>query len=178
MARVPPFHSLFPRKLNRQCKLIGNDGIIQLRLKQMSRWAEDFSKNLEERMDKENQPVILVVEENDDNRQLVLKVLGCRGYKVVGVVDGQEALTKLTNVNPDLILMDINLPGMDGYEVTRRIRQQEKFTNLPIVALTAHAMVGDEEKSLAAGCNAYITKPINARTFPDSIASILKEYQP
>ena len=129
-------------------------------------------------MDKENQPVILVVDENDDNRQLVLKVLGCRGYKVVGVVDGEEALTKLTNVNPDLILMDINLPGMDGYEVTRRIRQQEKFANLPIVALTAHAMVGDKEKSLAAGCDAYITKPINVRTFPDSIAAILKEYQP
>lgn len=129
-------------------------------------------------MDKENQPVVLVVEENDDNRQLVLKVLGCRGYTVVGVVDGEEALTKLTDVNPDLILMDINLPGMDGYEVTRRIRQLEKFANLPIVALTARAMDGDEEKSLAAGCDAYIAKPINARTFSDSIAAILKEQQP
>ena len=129
-------------------------------------------------MDKENQPVILVVEENDDNRQLVLKVLGCRGYTVVGVVDGEEALTRLTDVNPDLILMGINLPGMDGYEVTRRIHQQEKFANLPIVALTARAMDGDEEKSLAAGCDAYIAKPINARTFPDAIAAILKEHQP
>ena len=129
-------------------------------------------------MDKENQPVILVVDENDDNRQLVLKVLGCRGYTVVGVVDGEEALTRLTDVNPDLILMGINLPGMDGYEVTRRIHQQEKFANLPIVALTARAMDGDEEKSLAAGCDAYIAKPINARTFPDAIAAILKEHQP
>ena len=137
-----------------------------------------YCRNREERMDKENQPVILVVEENDDNRQLVHKVLGSRGYNIVGVVDGQEALRKLANLNPDLILMDINLPGMDGYEVTRRIRQQEKFADLPIVALTAHAMAGDEEKSLAAGCDAYITKPINARTFPDSIAAILKEYQP
>jgi len=109
---------------------------------------------------------------------LVLKVLGCRGYTVVGVVDGEEALTRLTDVNPDLILMGINLPSMDGYEVTRRIRQQEKFVNLPIVALTAHAMDGDEEKSLAAGCDAYIAKPINARTFPDAIAAILKEHQP
>jgi len=130
------------------------------------------------RMDKENQPVILVVEENDDNRQLVLKVLGCRGYTVVGVVDGEEALTRLTDVNPDLILMDINLPGIDGHEVTRRIHQQEKFANLPIVALTARAMDGDEEKSLSAGCDAYIAKPINARTFPDAIAAILKEHQP
>ena len=137
-----------------------------------------YRRNREERMDKENQPVILVVEENDDNRQLVLKVLGCRGYTVVGVVDGEEALTRLTDVNPDLILMDINLPGIDGHEVTRRIHQQEKFANLPIVALTAHAMDGDEEKSLAAGCDAYIAKPINARTFPDAIAAILKEHQP
>ena len=129
-------------------------------------------------MDKENQPVILIVDENDDNRQLVLKVLGCRGYTVVGVVDGEEALTRLTDVNPDLILMDINLPGIDGHEVTRRIHQQEKFANLPIVALTARAMDGDEEKSLAAGCDAYIAKPINARTFPDAIAAILKEHQP
>ena len=129
-------------------------------------------------MDKENQPVILVVDENDDNRQLVLKVLGCRGYTVVGVVDGEEALTRLTDVNPDLILMGIKLTGMDGYEVTRRIHQQEKFANLPIVALTARAMDGDEEKSLAAGCDAYIAKPINARTFPNTIAAILKEYKP
>ena len=137
-----------------------------------------YRRNREERMDKENQPVILVVEENDDNRQLVLKVLGCRGYTVVGVVDGEEALTRLTDVNPDLILMDINLPGIDGHEVTRRIHQQEKFANLPIVALTARAMDGDEEKSLAAGCDAYIAKPINARTFSDAIAAILKEHQP
>ncbi len=123
-------------------------------------------------------PVILVVEDNDDNRQLVFKVLGRRGYEVVGVVDGNEALERLNDINPDLILMDINLPGMDGYEVTRRIRLQGKFAALPIVALTAHAMVGDEEKSLHAGCDAYISKPINIRTFPATIAAILKEYQP
>ena len=122
-------------------------------------------------------PVIMVVEDNDDNRQLVLKVLARRGYEVVGVVDGNEALERLNAINPDLILMDINLPDMDGYEVTRLIRQQEKFATLPIVALTAHAMVGDEEKSLSAGCDAYITKPINVRTFPETIAAILKEHQ-
>ena len=129
-------------------------------------------------MSETTKPVILVVEDNDDNRQLVLKILGRRGYEVVGVVDGNEALARLNTVNPDLILMDINLPGMDGYEVTRRIRQQEKFATLPIVALTAHAMVGDEEKSLEAGCDAYISKPINVRTFPETIAAILKEHQP
>ncbi len=129
-------------------------------------------------MNDKNKPVILVVEDNDDNRQLVIKVLSRRGYEVVGVVDGNEALERLNNINPDLILMDINLPGMDGYEVTRRIRLQSKFAALPIVALTAYAMLGDEEKSLHAGCDAYISKPINVRTFPESIAAILKEYQP
>jgi two-component system cell cycle response regulator DivK len=129
-------------------------------------------------MSEKTKLVIMVVEDNDDNRQLVLKVLGRRGYKVVGVVDGNEALTRLNTINPDLILMDINLPDMDGYEVTRQIRQQEKFTTLPIVALTAHAMVGDKKKSLAAGCDAYISKPINVRTFPETIAAIIKEHQP
>ncbi len=129
-------------------------------------------------MNDKNKPVILVVEDNDDNRQLVIKVLSRRGYEVVGVVDGNEAQERLNNINPDLILMDINLPGMDGYEVTRRIRLQSKFAALPIVALTAYAMLGDEEKSLHAGCDAYISKPINVRTFPESIAAILKEYQP
>ena len=125
-----------------------------------------------------SKPVIMVVEDNEDNRQLVIKVLGRRGYDVVGVVDGNEALEQLDSINPDLILMDINLPGMDGYEVTRRIREQEKFASLPIVALTAHAMVGDEEKSLTAGCDAYISKPINVRTFPETVAAILKEHKP
>ena len=120
----------------------------------------------------------MVVEDNDDNLQLVLKILSRRGYEAVGVVDGNEALERLNAINPDLILMDINLPDMDGYEVTRRIRQQEKFAALPIVALTAHAMVGDKKKSLAAGCDAYISKPINVRTFPETIAAILKEHQP
>ena len=128
-------------------------------------------------MSEKTKPVIMVVEDNDDNRQLVLKVLSRQNYEVVGVVDGNEALERLNVINPDLILMDINLPGMDGYEVTRRIRRQEKFANLPIVALTAYAMVGDEEKSLNAGCDAYISKPINVRTFPETIAAILERYQ-
>ncbi len=128
-------------------------------------------------MSEKTKPVIMVVEDNDDNRQLVLKVLSRQNYEVVGVVDGNQALERINAINPDLILMDINLPGMDGYEVTRRIRRQEKFANLPIVALTAYAMVGDEEKSLNAGCDAYISKPINVRTFPETIAAILERYQ-
>ncbi len=117
--------------------------------------------------------VIMVVEDNEDNRDLVVKVLSHRGYEVVGASDGHEALSLLAEVAPDLILMDINLPDMDGYEVTRRIRRDATFGRVPIVALTAHAMHGDREKSLAAGCNAYVSKPINVHTFPDIIAGLL-----
>ena len=123
-------------------------------------------------VDKQKQ-VIMVVEDNEDNRDLIVKVLSHRGYEVIGVSDGSEALARLSEVVPDLILMDINLPGMDGYEVTRRIRHDETFAEIPIVALTAHAMRGDKEKSLAAGCNAYVPKPINVHTFPDVIAGLL-----
>jgi CheY-like chemotaxis protein len=122
--------------------------------------------------DKQKQ-VIMAVEDNEDNRDLIVKVLSHRGYEVVGVSDGSEALDRLAEVAPDLILMDINLPGMDGYEVTKRIRHNEVFAKVPIVALTAHAMRGDKEKSLAAGCNAYVPKPINVHTFPDVIAGLL-----
>lgn len=122
--------------------------------------------------DKQKQ-VIMAVEDNEDNRDLIVKVLSHRGYDVVGVSDGSEALARLSDVAPDLILMDINLPGMDGYEVTRRIRHNETFAKVPIVALTAHAMHGDREKSLAAGCDAYVPKPINVHTFPDIIAGLL-----
>jgi len=117
--------------------------------------------------------VIMAVEDNEDNRDLIVKVLSHRGYEVVGVSDGHEALARLAEVAPDLILMDINLPDMDGYEVTRRIRRDATFGRVPIVALTAHAMHGDREKSLAAGCNAYVSKPINVHTFPDVIAGLL-----
>ncbi len=127
-------------------------------------------------MSTEDKPIILLVEDNDDNRRLVSKILGHHGYQVIEAIDGKKALKLLSTINPDLILMDINLPGMDGYEVTRQIRTLANFGNLPIVALTAHAMVGDKEKSLAAGCNAYITKPINVREFPKTISTIIKKH--
>lgn len=116
---------------------------------------------------------ILIVEDNRDSRELVVKVLTARGYRMVEAVDGLEALTKAVAELPDLILMDISLPKLDGYEVIQRLKTQEVFASTPIIALTAHAMKGDREKALAAGCQDYIAKPINIRELPKLIEALL-----
>jgi two-component system cell cycle response regulator DivK len=116
---------------------------------------------------------ILIVDDNQDSRELVVKVLKNRGYRTIEAVDGEEALEKAVTERPALILMDRSLPKIDGYEVTRRLKSQEKFKDIPIVALTAHAMRGDREKALAAGCEGYISKPINVRQLPELITSYL-----
>lgn len=120
------------------------------------------------------QKKILIVDDNQDSRDLVVKVLKNRGYQMVEAVDGEDALEKATAENPDIILMDISIPKLDGYEVTRRLKSQEKFKNIPIIALTAHAMKGDKEKAMQAGCDGYITKPISVHELPDQIKSYLK----
>ena len=117
---------------------------------------------------------ILIVDDNQDGRELVVKVLKTRGYQTIEAVDGEEALEKAVAERPDLILMDRSLPKIDGYEVTRRLKAQEEFKDVPIVALTAHAMRGDREKALEAGCEGYISKPINVRELPELILSYLK----
>ena len=117
---------------------------------------------------------ILIVVDNRDSRELVVKVLKMRGYQTLEAIDGQEALEKAWAERPDLILMDRSLPKIDGYEVTRRLKSQEEFKDVPIVALTSHAMRGDKEKALQAGCEGYITKPINVRTLPEQIKSYLE----
>ena len=106
---------------------------------------------------------ILIVDDNVDSRELVVKVLKNRGYQTVEAVDGEEALERAAAERPDLILMDRSIPKIDGYEVTRRLKSQEGFKDIPIVAVTAHAMKGDREKALEAGCDGYISKPINVR---------------
>jgi two-component system, cell cycle response regulator DivK len=113
---------------------------------------------------------ILVVDDNQDNRELVVKVLRKHGYRISEAVDGEEALVLAAAERPDLILMDISLPGLDGYEVTRRLQAMGTCREIPVIALTAHAMKGDREKALAAGCCDYITKPINVRELPDQVA--------
>jgi two-component system cell cycle response regulator DivK len=120
------------------------------------------------------QKKILVVDDNRDNRELVIKVLKHNGYETVEAADGEDAILKTAREKPDLILMDISLPRMDGYEVTRRLKSTEEFRDIPIIALTAHAMKGDMEKALSAGCQGYIPKPISIRELPDQIEYHLK----
>ena len=106
---------------------------------------------------------ILVVEDQEDNRQILRDLLGTAGFDLIEAENGEQALAALTKQRPDLILMDIQLPVMDGYEATRRIRTTPEMKDIPIIAVTSYALTGDEAKALAAGCNAYVTKPFSPR---------------
>ena len=119
---------------------------------------------------------ILVVEDNDMNMQLVEFLLEEGGYRIVKATSGEEALAITRNGSgaaPDLILMDIHLPGMDGLSVVRAIKSDERTSRIPILALTAHAMRGDKDRFLEAGCDGYISKPIDVKTFIASIERYL-----
>lgn len=116
---------------------------------------------------------VLIVEDNEINMKLIRTILRSKGYLLVEARDGEEALQSIVMERPDLILMDIQLPKIDGLEATRRIRSMEDLKETPIIALTAHAMEGDKEKILDAGCDGYIAKPINTRTFISEIESII-----
>ncbi len=109
---------------------------------------------------------ILYIEDNPDNMMLVKRALESRGYTLLQAMDGLTGVRMAENEEVDLILLDINLPDIDGYEVARRIRSSEKkiaLTYLPIIAVTANALKGDAEKAVAAGCDVYMSKPINIR---------------
>jgi len=106
---------------------------------------------------------ILVVEDQEDNRRILRDLLANAGYELIEAESGEEALTAVEAQRPDLILMDIQLPVMDGYEATRRIRLNAELKSIPIIAVTSYALAGDEAKALAAGCTAYITKPFSPR---------------
>ena len=106
---------------------------------------------------------ILVVEDQPDNRRILRDLFANAGYELIEAESGEEALTALTVRLPDLILMDIQLPVIDGYEATRRIRLNPELKSIPIIAVTSYALAGDEAKALAAGCNAYVTKPFSPR---------------
>ena len=116
---------------------------------------------------------ILIVEDNAQNMRLIEMTLRSRGYTILKATDGIEALDIATRECPDLIIMDIQLPRMSGVEVTVRLRQMLEFKTIPIIAVTAYAMKGDEEKFAKAGCDAYLAKPVNTRKLPGMIAEML-----
>jgi CheY-like chemotaxis protein len=120
-----------------------------------------------------NSATILLIEDNEQNRYLATFLLEQHGCKVVSANDGPKGIALAKTLQPDLILLDIQLPGMDGYEVARTLRQIGSLHATPIVAVTSYAMTGDREKSLAAGCNGYIEKPIDPDTFVSEIAQFM-----
>jgi CheY-like chemotaxis protein len=121
---------------------------------------------------------ILIVDDNPTNLKLASEVLEMDGHAITRAADAEEALVLLAGWCPDLILMDIAMPGMDGLTLTRRLKASAEHAGVPIVALSAFAMKGDEDKALAAGCDGYITKPINTRTFCAQVESFIRPGPP
>ena len=117
---------------------------------------------------------ILLVEDNEMNRDMLSRRLIRKGFDVLVAVDGEEAAEILADEIPDLILMDISLPGKDGHEITRELKSNPRTADIPVVALTAHAMVGDREKAMAAGCDDYDSKPVDLPRLLGKIKSLLK----
>ena len=116
---------------------------------------------------------ILLVEDNDMNRDMLSRRLTRNGYEVVIAVDGQQGVDMAVSANPDLILMDMSLPVIDGWEATRRVKANAATRQIPVIALTAHAMAGDREKALATGCDDFDTKPIELSRLLGKIAALL-----
>jgi len=116
---------------------------------------------------------ILLVEDNEMNRDMLSRRLVKRGYEVVVAVDGREGVAKARAEAPALVLMDMSLPGLDGWEATRELRAHPETRSIPVIALTAHAMAGDREKALAAGCDDFDTKPIELERLISKIEALL-----
>jgi len=107
---------------------------------------------------------ILIVEDQEDNRKILRDLLASAGYEPIEAVTGEEGVTLAETRRPDLVLMDIQLPGLDGYEATRRIKANPTLHQIPIIAVTSYALSGDDVKAREAGCDAYVTKPFSPRT--------------
>ncbi|MBN2538488.1 MAG: response regulator [Deltaproteobacteria bacterium] len=118
---------------------------------------------------------ILIIEDNEQNLYLTTFLLEKEDYEVVQARDGQQGLELAVSENPDLILLDIQLPVMDGYEVARRLKQAEETKAIPVVAVTSYAMAGDRETILAAGCEGYIEKPIDPDSFVERVRRFLSQ---
>jgi CheY-like chemotaxis protein len=119
-------------------------------------------------------PKILLVEDNEMNRDMLARRLVRRGFEVVVAVDGQAGVEMARQERPDLILMDLSLPIMDGWEATRKLKADEATRHIPVVALTAHAMTGDREKALEAGCDEFDTKPVELTRLLEKVDALLK----
>jgi CheY-like chemotaxis protein len=120
---------------------------------------------------------VLLVEDNEMNRDILSRRLSRRGYVVVFAMDGQQGVEMARSEKPDIILMDMSLPVMDGWEATRRIKSDDAMRNAPVIGLTAHAMSGDREKALKAGCDDYDTKPVELDRLIEKIERLLGERQ-
>jgi two-component system cell cycle response regulator DivK len=117
---------------------------------------------------------VLVIEDHEDNRRILRDLLTSAGYEPIEAVTGEEGVALAETHRPDLILMDIQLPGLDGYEATRRIKANPALRQTPIIAVTSYALSGDEVKAKAAGCDAYVTKPFS----PRALLAKVREYLP
>lgn len=124
-----------------------------------------------------NHPLILLVDDNDANVDAVSDYLTYQGYRVIIAKNGIEAIAKAATEQPDLILMDIQMPGMDGLEATRQIRANPRGKQIPIIALTALAMPGDESKCIEAGANTYLSKPISLKELSKVVAQWINDFQ-
>ncbi len=120
-----------------------------------------------------NAPVILVADDEPINQNLARKVLQAHGYSCIIAGDGQQALDLAREHRPALVIMDLSMPVLDGWEATRRLRADPELQQIPVLALTAHAMVGDREKAMGAGCNAYLTKPFHPSHLIGHITALL-----
>jgi two-component system, cell cycle response regulator DivK len=120
---------------------------------------------------------ILVIEDNEDNRQIIRDLLTSSGYELIEAVNGVEGVAMAQSHRPDLILMDIQLPEIDGYEATRQIRSVPELETVPIIAVTSYALSGDEAKTRDAGCNGYVAKPFSPRELLAKIREFLPDAQ-
>jgi CheY-like chemotaxis protein len=118
-------------------------------------------------------PKILLVEDNEMNRDMLSRRLERRGYQVIIALDGEQGVSMAQSEGPDLILMDMSLPVLDGWEAVRRLKAAPETQAIPIIALTAHAMVGDREKAIKAGCDDYDTKPVEFQRLLEKVGALL-----
>lgn len=117
---------------------------------------------------------ILVVEDHEDNRRILRDLLSSAGYGMIEAVNGEEGVALAESASPDLILMDLQLPGVDGYEATRRIKANPALRRIPVIAVTSYALSGDDERAREAGCDAYVAKPFS----PRALLVKIREYLP